>query len=204
MKTKQRILLCTLELASEVGLGNVSLQKIADRVGVRKATLFSHYKTKDEIVEALYKYLREQAAQSRETPTFDYSAFLEGKTANQVLEVIVAGYKKMNADKDMAAFYRFIYAERIFNPIAAKIMIDETETMLNRTNELFSAMQSHGILYFPHLATAATSFCLTVHELLDLERDYIANDKPDIGGQMIKKYIEGFCEEYSPSRRETE
>lgn len=202
MKTKQRILLCTLELASEVGLGNVSLQKIADRVGVRKATLFSHYKTKDEIVEALYRYLREQAAQNREAPVFDYVAFLEGKTATQVLEFIVSGYKKMNADKDMAAFYRFVYAERIFNPIAAKIMIDETETMLNRTNELFSAMQGCGLLHFPHLGTAATSFCLTIHELLDLEQDYIANDKPDTGGQMIKEYIEGFCEEYSPRRRE--
>lgn len=201
MKTKQRILICTLELASEVGLGNVSLQKIADRVGVRKATLFSHYKTKDEIIEALYKYLREQAVQKRETPIIDYAAFLEGKTAAQVLEIIVSGYKKMNADKDMSAFYRFIYAERIFNPIAAKIMIDETETMLNRTKKLFSAIQKCGMLYFPQMGTAATSFCLTIHELLDLEQDYIANDKPDTGGRMIKDYIEGFCEEYHPSRR---
>jgi len=64
MKTKERILKCTLELAAENGLGNVSLSKIAEKVGIRKATLFSHFKSKDEIIRSLYDYLREQAQKS--------------------------------------------------------------------------------------------------------------------------------------------
>lgn len=201
MKTKQRILMCALELASENGMGNVTLQKIADKVGVRKATLFSHYKSKDEIFEALYQYLRETAMQKRMSPPIDYIAFFEGKSAVEVLEHIVLGYKQMNENKNISAFYKFIYTERVLNPMAAKIMIEETETMLDKTRELLSAMQEQELLTFPNLETAVTSFCLTIHELLDLERDYATNGQQTIGETRIKEYISGFCAEYSPNHQ---
>lgn len=88
MKTKQRILMCALELASENGMGNVTLQKIADKVGVRKATLFSHYKSKDEIFEALYQYLRETAMQKRMSPPIDYIAFLKVNLPLRFLSIL--------------------------------------------------------------------------------------------------------------------
>ncbi|GCF93854.1 hypothetical protein NRIC_17450 [Enterococcus florum] len=196
MNTKEQILRCTLELASETGLGNVSLQKIADRVGVRKATLFSHYKSKDEIIEALYRYIRTMAVANRKGLPLEHPAFLQDKTAVEVLESVVFAYKAMNESRDMAMFYRFIYSERVFNPLAAKIMIEETQTMLAQVQQLLAAMQESGLLRFPCLKTAATAFCLTIHELLDLGRDYAANGQPDKGRTMICDYITGFCKEY--------
>ena len=63
---KEEILLATLELASEKGLGSVSLNMIADKVGIRKPSLYNHFSSKEELVEALYQFLREQAKKKSE------------------------------------------------------------------------------------------------------------------------------------------
>ena len=58
---REEILLATLELAAEKGLGNVSLNMIADRIGIRKPSLYNHFSSKEELVEAMYQFLREKA-----------------------------------------------------------------------------------------------------------------------------------------------
>lgn len=199
MNTKEKILRSTLELASEVGMGNVSLQKIADRVGVRKATLFSHYKSKDEIFTALYTYLRENISQKHQAESFNYAEFIQGKTAIEILTEVVSGYKRMNETDDLAIFYKFISSERVLNPMAAKIMVTETDTMLAKTRELLLVMRDNGLLSFPVFEAAVTSFCMTIHGLLDLTYDYHSIGEKDKGEKMIAEYIKYFCQEYAPS-----
>lgn len=199
VNTKEKILRSTLEVASEVGMGNVSLQKIADRVGVRKATLFSHYRSKDEIFTALYTYLRENISQKHQTESFDYLEFIQGKTATEILTEVVFGYKRMNETDDLAIFYKFISSERVLNPMAAKIMVTETETMLAKTRALLVVMRDNELLSFPVFEAAVTSFCMTIHGLLDLTYDYRSIGEKDKGEKMLAEYIEYFCQEYASS-----
>lgn len=51
--TSERILEVALELFSEHGFDGSSLQQIADRLGVTKAALYYHYRSKDDILRAL-------------------------------------------------------------------------------------------------------------------------------------------------------
>ena len=197
MKTREKILYCLLELAAEKGLGNVSLSMIAEKVGIRKATLFSHFKSKDDIIQSLYEYLREQA-QKKRTVSFDYDMFLQGKNAEQVLMEVVNNYMNMNTQKDFSDFYKFIYSEMAINPSAAMIMLTETETMLQQTKNLFEAMKKNGILSFEgkDVDLASTLFCLTIHELMDIEMYRKLNDLDD-SGEEIHKFLVGFCNLYA-------
>jgi len=197
IKTKDKILYCTLELASEHGLGNVSLSMIAEKVGIRKATIFSHYKSKGDIIQSLYERLRERA-QNKSMASMDYDKFLNGKNAEQALMAVVDNYIKMNAQKDISEFYKFIYSEMAINPSAAMIMLIETETMLRQTRALFAAMQRNGLLSFEErdLDLASMLFCLTVHELMDIAMYRKLNDADDDGDE-IKKFIVGFCALFS-------
>ena len=61
MNRKEEIVLITLELAAEKGLANVSMSMIADKIGIKKPSLYKHFASKEEIVEAMYEYLRRQA-----------------------------------------------------------------------------------------------------------------------------------------------
>ena len=58
MNRKEEIVLITLELAAEKGLANVSMSMIADKIGIKKPSLYKHFASKEEIVEAMYEYLR--------------------------------------------------------------------------------------------------------------------------------------------------
>ena len=61
MNRKEEIVLITLELAAQKGLANVSMSMIADKIGIKKPSLYKHFASKEEIVEAMYEYLRRQA-----------------------------------------------------------------------------------------------------------------------------------------------
>jgi AcrR family transcriptional regulator len=51
--TRSRLLDTALKLFSEHGMEGTSLQMIADELGVTKAAVYYHFKTKDEIAEAV-------------------------------------------------------------------------------------------------------------------------------------------------------
>ena len=197
IKTRERILYCLLELAAEKGLGNVSLSMVAEKVGIRKATLFSHFESKEDMIQSLYAYLREQAQIKRDA-SFDYDKIMQGKTAEQVLMEVVANYKNMNAQKDIANFYKLIYSEMAINPSAAMIMLIETENMLQQTKNLFAAMKKNGLLSFEgkDFDLASTLFCLTIHELMNIEIFRKLNDMKD-NEEEIHKFIVSFCGLYS-------
>lgn len=46
-------------LMSKNGIDNVSMSQIA--LGIKKPSLYNHFRSKDEIVKAIYEYLRTQA-----------------------------------------------------------------------------------------------------------------------------------------------
>src|SRR6478735_6198571 len=51
--TRARIIDVALELFAEHGYEKTSLREIADRLGVTKAALYYHFKTKDDIVRGI-------------------------------------------------------------------------------------------------------------------------------------------------------
>lgn len=53
--TKQEILETALELFSVQGYEATSISQIADAVGIRKASLYSHFASKQKILDALVK-----------------------------------------------------------------------------------------------------------------------------------------------------
>ena len=77
MERKKEIINAALELASERGLGAVSMQQIADRVGITKASLYNHYSSKDQIIEAMYDFLREASKLRSGIGEIDYDRLSE-------------------------------------------------------------------------------------------------------------------------------
>lgn len=59
MDKQEQILLAALKLFVEFGFHGTPTSKIAQEAGVSNGTLFHYYKTKDELVVALYIYIKE-------------------------------------------------------------------------------------------------------------------------------------------------
>lgn len=196
MNRKEEIVLITLELAAEKGLANVSMSMIADKIGIKKPSLYKHFASKEEIVEAMYEYLRRQAKEKANIKPIDYSTFFAGKTVYEILQSVVRGYIQMNHQEKILNFYKVIYSERSLNPMAAKIVAEETDKMMIATKQLFYAMEVHKLLHFTNPDMSAVSFAMTVHGLMDYELDQ-SNGKCsyETDKNLLNDYLKWFCEE---------
>lgn len=56
MTTKERIFEVALDLFAQKGYDAVSMREIAEAVGIKKASLYSHFSSKDELLERLFDY----------------------------------------------------------------------------------------------------------------------------------------------------
>ena len=167
----QDILIKTLELASSRGLRSLSLSDIAKECGISKSTLYSHFESKEDLIERLYLFLREKAKERNNIPPVDYNALFRNKTLKEILRTVTSSYSSMVQDKDLNAFYRVVLSEKSFSPIAAAIYTEETNTMLLATRNLFYALSSKGLAHFTDIDNEAMVFAFTFHSIRVLEED---------------------------------
>lgn len=194
---KKEIIMATLELAANKGLGNVSMNMIADKVGIKKPSLYNHFASKEELVEAMYQFLREEAKKNANVGAIDYTVIFAGKSALEILRMMVGGYFRMNQQEHMLNFYKVIYSERNIQPMAAKILAEETEKMIIATKQLFYAMEVHKLLHFQNADMSAVSFAMTVHGLMDYELDLRSGGCKTENQERndLDEYLQWFCKE---------
>ena len=190
--TKNEILASILPLASKEGLRNLSLSKIAENAGIAKSTLYSHFDSKDDMIDQLYLYLREKAKERMHIGVVDYGNIVKGKSLEEVLLYVVSSYDSINRDSDMKNFYAIIESEKAFSNIAARIITEETETMFTATKNLFYALEAEKIAHFPSLENAALLFAQSVHSTLTLMKD-----DETAGTEVSKGILEKIIHEFS-------
>ena len=196
---KENIVMATLELACENGLRSVSMSQIAEKAGIKKSSLYSHFSSKEEIITEMYTFLRKQANHNSEIGQFDYGSYVEGKELKEILLDTVLSYEKMNRNPQMEMFYKVIISEKTLNPIAAEIMVAETNTMIWATKQLFYAIMAKKVAYFENIDSAAISFAMGVHAILDFRMDdCIAGSNQSNG--ILEQYIDEFCRVYSKDK----
>jgi AcrR family transcriptional regulator len=188
MKTKERIILATLDLAAEHGLKSLSMSQIAEAVGIKKPSLYNHFDSKETLIREMYEYVREQSKADipASLPEFD------DKTAYEILSAYVGNYGQVVSSGALLNFYKVIYSERTTNPDAAQILIEETNKMVAATRALFLVLVEQGKLKIDDIDNAALSFAMTIHSLIDYELDCIqAGEQYD--ESQIQSYIKWFC-----------
>lgn len=193
MGRKEEIILAALELASGNGLKSVSMARIAEKVGIKAPSLYNHFKSKEDIVKAMYSFLRENARQNRSSG-FSDPGDLAAKDLEQILTESLAAYLGLITDPNMMRFFRVLYSERAINPLAAEIMLEETEHMIRSTRNLFYALAVHGKMKNEGIDTAAMSFALTVHALIDYRMDQITAGKAEQFGEGESPYTKGLTD----------
>ena len=70
MNTKEKIFDVALDLFSKKGYDSVSLREIAEEVGIKKSSIYSHYSSKEAILMDIFDYL---------TNLFEYDELLNNK-----------------------------------------------------------------------------------------------------------------------------
>ena len=113
MKTKERILNKALELFNEEGVKEVTLRRIAGALEISQGNLNYHYKTKAEIISALYfqlvSYLDEEMnkiVQQQSILSLIYeSSYITMKTMYDFRFILKDFYSVLNADSSLKDHY---------------------------------------------------------------------------------------------------
>ena len=205
MSRREEIIYATLELSSEYGLKSVSLSQIAEKVGIKKPSLYNHFKSKDEIVSAMYTFLREQARINNNAPV-DYAAMIGDRSLEEILMLSLSVYAGFIFDKNMMSFFRVLYSERSTSPMAAQIMLEETERMIASVKNLFYALVVHGRIRNEDVDTAALSYAMTVHSLVDRQMDRITAGQLEMSkehgiSEDMREYVRWFAKQMEVRKR---
>jgi len=191
MKENRRneIIMATLKLASQKGLKAVSMNMIAEEVGIKKPSLYNHFKSKEELVEQMYLFLRDSAKKQANIPA-DFVDF-DGKSACEILSGLVKNYVSISTEENMQMFYKVIYCERAISSEASKIMVAETEKMINATKYALALLSDRKLLHFNDIEVSALSFALTIHSLMDycLDLSLSRSESPTINMDLIDNFI---------------
>lgn len=193
---KEEIILATLKLASSKGLKAVSMSMIADCVGIKKPSLYNHFKSKEELVEEMYLYLRNRAGGNVNLEKTE--KIFAKNSAYEILMLLVKNYIMISSNKEMEMFYKVIYQERTVSKKSAEIMVEESEKMIKATQSVFIILQEKKLLKFSDVYISALSFAMTIHGLMDYEADKSlgANGEVKRNTDLIEKFIRNFCEEH--------
>ena len=194
MTKKEEIILATLDLASHYGLKSLSMSQIAESVGIKKPSLYNHFDSKESLIKEMYNYIREKSKENLSNLSINDEEYMKNKSAYEILSGYVQNYKNLVTNEKMFNFYKVIYSERTTNKDAAKILIDETNKMIEATKMLFNCLKMSKKLDIDDVEVCSISFAMTIHSLIDYELDQkMTGQKSD--KDLIDNYIKWFCKE---------
>ena len=119
--TKQEILETALELFSVQGYEATSISQIADAVGIRKASLYSHFASKQKILDAVVKESLEQYDKHSIFAKTDWedAAFTANKkdlTPDEILQQVLGHIRYILHDPQISKSRRMLTIEQFQNP----------------------------------------------------------------------------------------
>lgn len=114
MATRQNILDTLLNLGEEKGLANVSLSDIAEEVGIRKASLYSHFESQRQMIEDAVSYAS-QILRNR-----DFNVDFKAKDARSLLVSLFDSIIRTFAEEPVSSYFSIVQQMNMFDESFAK------------------------------------------------------------------------------------
>jgi AcrR family transcriptional regulator len=162
--TKEKIFDAAVDLFAEKGYDGVSIRDIAKAVGIKESSVYKHYRSKDEILDTIFEYMKARLYPSQ-TSGSSMVTMLDALTFEQVLESGYASLGRMMADPLMLKITRIITIELYRNEKIREFFysqmferpVDDLELLFRRL------MDKKKIKAYDPRALATTYFAFSVY-----------------------------------------
>lgn len=195
--TKQEILNASLDLFSVQGFEATSISQIADAVGIRKASLYSHFENKQAILDALVKEVLEQYEKhsifANENWEKDDSRL--PLTADAAVQMIQRQIRYVLHDPYISRARKMLVIEQFRNPELAKLQTRQNYSdVLQYFTGLMKQLIRQGVLEEADPEIMAAQFCLPISVWLGLcDRE---PDREQEVMELMDKHIRQFFRLY--------
>ena len=171
VNTKQEILRAALELFSVQGFEATSISQIADAVGIRKASLYSHFESKQAILDALLKEVLEQYAARSVFARADWEKDADAlpATPDAAVQMILGQLRYILHDPTISRARKMLVIEQFRNPELAKLQTAQNYTdVLQYFTGLIQCLIRRGILAEDDPQIMAAQLCLPISAWINL------------------------------------
>ena len=199
--TKQIILNEALELFSSRGYDGVSVADIAGAVGIKAASLYKHYKSKQDIFDSILaksaEEYREQAnrlgvdGENHERDVPHYSAI----KLDELIQIGTSLFTYFLHDGTARKLRRMLTIEQYKNPAAAKLFTDRyIDAPMLYQGALFKAFMEQGTMKVLDADVAASHFYSPIYLMLCSCDDCLEREPEAL--DFIRRHITQFSQLY--------
>ena len=165
--TKQEILDASLELFSVHGFEATSISQIADAVGIRKASLYSHFENKQSILDTLVKDVLEQYTEHSIFARADWekSDVSLPLNSDEAANMIKNQIRYILHDPYVSKARKMLVIEQFQNPELAKLQTKQNYSdVMQYCTGLINQLISRGVLaeYDPEIMAAQLGLPVSV------------------------------------------
>ncbi len=206
--TKQEILNASLNLFSVQGFEATSISQIADAVGIRKASLYSHFENKQAILDTLVEEVLEQYATRSIFALADWedSAFTKNyqqMTSDDVVKMIQGQIRFILHDPYISKARKMLVIEQFQNPELAKLQTRQNYTdVMQYFTGLVKYLIRQGVLVKEDPEIMAAQLSLPVSAWIGL-CDREPDREPEVM-ELVAKHIRQFFRIYQSKEVTTE
>lgn len=198
--TKQKILEAALELFSVQGYEATSISQLAEAVGIRKASLYSHFENKQAILDALIQTTLEQYAQhsiftKADWDDPDFTRDKENLTPEAAVQMFMGQIRYILHDPQISRARKMLTIEQFQNPQMAQLQTRQNYTDVMRYfTGLVRFLIRQGRLADSDPDITAAQLCLPISVWINLcDRE---PEREDEIMQLIQRHIRQFFEVY--------
>lgn len=199
--TKQEVLLAALDLFSVKGYEGTSISEIAQKVGIKKATMYSHFTSKQEILDELVRTVFEEYNKHTifKNTNFEEMFNLDSTDVidvNVVIEKVLKHVNYIIHSGVISKLRKMLLIEQFQNETLSELQTKQNYTdVLNYFTSLFEYLISKDKLkaYDPDIMAASFAFPISVW--INLVDRFPA--KEDEVNSLITRHITQFFEVYS-------
>lgn len=169
--TKQEILKASLELFSVQGFEATSISQIADAVGIRKASLYSHFDSKQAILNAIVKEVLEQYGKHSifARANWEKDAGNLPLTADEAVGMIQGQIRYILHDPAISRSRKMLVIEQFQNPSLAKLQTKQNyEDIMHYFTGLVGFLIRQGALAEDDPEMMAAQLCLPISVWINL------------------------------------
>ena len=169
--TKQEILEASLELFSVQGFEATSISQIASSVGIRKASLYSHFESKQAILDTLVQQVLQQYAEHSIFARADWERDDVNLplTSDEAVEMVQGQLRYLLHDPMICRARKMLVIEQFQNPDLAKLQTKQNYSdVLAYFTGLIKCLIRKGILTEDDPEIMAAQLCLPVSVWINL------------------------------------
>lgn len=203
MTTKERITEEALTLFSTKGYKGTSVKDIAEAVSIKDASLYKHFKSKQEIFDSIVALISDHISNLSKQlgmPQYDdsygeASDFYKNLSLSDLTMLSRKVFLFYLTDSYISRFWKLAHMEQYQNPqiyeMFHRIFMDDA---IAYQTQLFSEMMAQGVFYKGDARAAAINFYAPIFLLLNMYAGQ--NEKAEEALAILEKQIEEFYRLY--------